>query len=116
MNRGGEAMLYVERDAEGLIIAMHSFPQPNAREEKSAIDEEILDYLNKTVSADSRKLLLSLSDMGIIRLLEDLIDLLIKKNVICYTELPEQTQKKIQERKRLRETFRPQTLTVDNIL
>jgi len=109
-------MLYVERDEKGSIIAMHSLPQPNAREEKSAIDDEILDYLNKTVSADSRKLLLALSDMGIIRLLEDLIDLLIKKNIICYTELPEQTQRKLQERKRLRETQSPQTLTVDNIL
>jgi hypothetical protein len=115
-NLGGETMLYVERDAEGSIIAMHSLPQPNVREEKAVIDEEILDYLIKTVSADSRKLLLALSDMGIIRLVEDLVDLLIKKNIICYTELPEQAQKKIQERRRLRETKIPQTLTVDNIL
>jgi hypothetical protein len=109
-------MLYVERNGEGTIIAMHSSPQPNASEEKSVVDEELLDFLNKTVSADSRKLLLSLSDMGIIRLLEDLIDLLIHKNVIFYTELPEQAQEKIRERKRLRETITPQTLTVDDIL
>jgi hypothetical protein len=109
-------MLYVERDGEGAIIAMHGSPKPNASEEKSIVDEEILDFLNKTVSADSRKLLLSLSDMGIIRLLEDLIDLLIHKNVIFYTELPEQAQEKIRERKRLRETITPQTLTVDDIL
>jgi hypothetical protein len=115
-NRGGKAMLYVERNGEGTIIAMHSSPQPNASEEKSVVDEELLDFLNKTVSADSRKLLLSLSDMGIIRLLEDLIDLLIHKNVIFYTELPEQAQEKIRERKRLRETITPQTLTVDDIL
>ena len=83
-------MLYVERDGEGTIIAMHSSPQPNASEEKTVVDEEILDFLSKTVSADSRKLLLSLSDMGIVRLLEDLIDLLIHKNIIYYTELPEQ--------------------------
>ena len=109
-------MLYVERDGEGKIIAMHSSPKPNVSEEKSVVDEEILDFLNKTVSADSRKLLLSLSDMGIIRLLEDLIDLLIQKNVIFYTELPEQAQEKIRERKHLRETITPQTLTVDDIL
>jgi hypothetical protein len=54
-------MLYVERNGEGTIIAMHSSPQPNASEEKSVVDEELLDFLNKTVSADSRKLLLSLS-------------------------------------------------------
>ncbi len=109
-------MLYVERDGEGRIIAMHSTPKPNASEEKTVVDEEILDFLNKTVSADSRKLLLSLSDMGIIRLLEDLIDLLIQKNVIFYTELPESAQDKIRERKRLRETVSPQTLTVDDII
>lgn len=109
-------MLYVERDGEGAIIAMHSSPQPNASEEKSVVDEEILDFLSKTVSADSRKLLLSLSDMGIVRLLEDLIDLLIHKNIIYYTELPERAQEKIRERKRLRETITPQTLTVDDIM
>ncbi|MCX5856570.1 MAG: hypothetical protein NTZ57_01440 [Deltaproteobacteria bacterium] len=109
-------MLYVERDGEGRIIAMHSTPKQNASEEKTVVDEEILDFLNKTVSADSRKLLLSLSDMGIIRLLEDLIDLLIQKNVIFYTELPESAQNKIRERKRLREKVNPQTLTVDDII
>jgi hypothetical protein len=113
---GGKVMLYVERDGEGTIIAMHSSPKPNASEEKSVVDEEILDFLGKTVSADSRKLLLSLSDMGIVRLLEDLIDLLIHKNIIFYTELPERAQEKIRERKRLRETITPQTLTVDDIM
>ena len=109
-------MLYVERDVEGRIIAMHSTPQSNATEAKTVVDEEILDFLNKTVSADSRKLLLSLSDMGIIRLLEDLIDLLIQKHVICFTELPEQAQERIRERKRLRESMTSQDLTVDNII
>ncbi len=109
-------MLYVERDEEGCIIAMHSTPQANAEEAKSVVDEEILDFLNKTVSADSRKLLLSLSDMGIIRLLEDLIDLLIQKNVIFFTELPDQAQERIRERKRLREAITSQNLTVDDIL
>lgn len=109
-------MLYVERDGEGVIISMHSAPKPNATEEKPVVDEEILDFLNRTVSADSRKLLLSLSDMGIIRMLEDLIDLLIRKNIIQYTELPEQAQEKIRERKRLRDTITPQTLTVEDII
>ena len=109
-------MLYVERDVEGRIIAMHSTPQANAAEAKTVVDEEILDFLNKTVSADYRKLLLSLSDMGIIRLLEDLIDLLIRKHVISFTELPEQAQDRIRERKRLRESITSQNLTVDDII
>jgi hypothetical protein len=109
-------MLYVERTKDGKIVALHSSPHPQSGEEKSVMDEEILDFLHNTVSADSRKLLLSLSDMGIIRLLEDLIDLLIQKNVIFFTELPEQAQERIKERKKLRETLTPQELMVDDIL
>jgi len=63
-----------------------------------------------------KRLLLSLSDMGIIRLLEDLIDLLIRKHIISFTELPEQAQERIRERKRLRESMTSQDLTVDNII
>jgi hypothetical protein len=111
-----KAMLYVERAADGKITALHSSPRPNAGEQKTIVDEEILDFLHTTVSADSRKLLLSLSDMGIIRLLEDLIDLLIQKNIILFTELPGQAQDRITERKRLRETMTPQDLMVDDIL
>jgi hypothetical protein len=109
-------MLYVERDGDGKIIALHSNHHPNTGEQKSIMDEEILDFLHTTVNADSRKLLLSLSDMGIIRLLEDLIDLLIQKNIIFFTELPEQAQERITERKRLREKMASQDLMVDDIL
>jgi hypothetical protein len=109
-------MLYIERDGEGRIIAMHGTPKSNASEEKTVVDDEIIDFLNKAANADSRKLLLSLSDMGIIRLVEDLIDLLIQKNVILYTDLSEHAQEKIRQRKRLREAINSQTLTVDDII
>ena len=109
-------MLFVERSPNGKIAALHSSPHPNAGEHKTIVDEEVLEFLHTTVSADSRKLLLSLSDMGIIRLLEDLIDLLIQKNIILFTELPEQARDRITERKRLRETMTSQDLMVDDIL
>src|SRR4030042_769988 len=109
-------MLYVERSENGKIVALHSSPHPQAGEQKSVMDEEILDFLHTTVSADSRKLLLSLSDMGIIRLLEDLINLLIQKNVIFFTELPPQAQERITERKQIREKIASQELMVDDIL
>jgi hypothetical protein len=109
-------MLYVERARDGKIVALYSSPHPNAGEQKSIMDETILDFLHTTVGADSRKLLLALSDMGIIRMLEDLIDLLIEKNVILFTELPEQAQERITERKRIREIMTSQDLMVDDIL
>ena len=109
-------MLYVERDKDGKIIALHKSPGPKAGEEKSIMDEEIVEFLNKNVDTDPWIQFLSLSDTGIIRILEDLIELLIRKNVILFTELPEHAQLKIRERKRVRETMGPENLMVDDIL
>jgi len=109
-------MLYVERDDKGNIIALHNKPEPGANEQKSIMDEEILEFLNRSVETDPWVQLLSLSDIGIIRILEDLIDLLIRKNIILFTELPEEAQAKIRERKRVRERIDPDHLMVDDIL
>jgi hypothetical protein len=109
-------MLYVERDDNGKIIGLHRSPDPKADEQKSIMDEEILAFLNKNVDTDPWVRLLSLSDIGIIRILEDLIDLLIRKNVILFTDLPEEAQSKIRERKKVRERIAPQDFMVDDIL
>lgn len=109
-------MLYVERDKVGNIIALHIKSESNAREQKAIMDEEILEFLNKSVDTDPWVQLLSLSDIGIIRVLEDLIDLLIKKNVFMLTELPLEAQAKISERKRVRKKIGPDNLMVNDIL
>ena len=109
-------MLYVERDDNGNIIALNNTPLSDADEQKSIMDEEILEFLNKSVKTDPWVQLLSLSDIGIIRILEDLIDLLIRKNIILLTELPEEAQAKIRERKRVRKKIGPDHLMVDDIL
>ena len=44
----------------------------------------------------------TLADLGIARVTEDLIDLLIDKGVISFTELPENAQKKLIDRRGLR--------------
>ena len=109
-------MLFIERDKIGNIIALHVKPEPNSREQKAIMDDEILEFLNKSVDTDPWVQLLSLSDMSIIRILEDLIDLLIRKNIIMLTDLPEKAQTKISERKRVREKMDPGHLMVDDIL
>ena len=80
------------------------------------MDDEILEFLDQSVNTDPWVQLLSLSDIGIIRVLEDLIDLLIRKNIILFTELPEEAQTKIRERKRVRGKITPSDLMVDDIL
>ena len=109
-------MLYVERDKDGKIIALHRSPESNASEQKTIMDEEILDFLNRNVDTDPEMQFLALSDIGIIRIVEDLIDVLIRKNLILFTDLPEDAQAKIRERKRVREIMTDQDLMVDDIL
>ncbi len=109
-------MLYVERDQYGKVAGIFQSPTSKASEEKSLMDEEVLDFLRRTEDTDSWVQLLSMSDVSIIRVLEDLIDLLVKKKVIMLTELPDEAREKISERKRVRQRMEEDQLMVDNIV
>lgn len=109
-------MLYIERNTDGTIAAIHQTPSATTTEQKTLMDEEVLEFLGKEGRLDSWVKLLSLSDVSIIRVLEDLIDLLVKKNVIMMTELPEEARDKLGERKRVRERMEHDQLMVDDIL
>jgi hypothetical protein len=106
-------MLFIERGKDGKIIALHNAPSPGAMEEKSMLDEEVLSFFNST---DSWKHMMAMSDLGTVRILEDLIDILIHKNLINFTELPEHAQKRLRERKELRVKLVSQNLLVDDII
>jgi hypothetical protein len=106
-------MLYVERGKDGRIVALHNASNPAAQEQRSMMDEEVLAFFNTT---ESWKQLMAMSDLGTVRILEDLIDLLVRKNIINFTELPEQAQQRIWERKHLREKIVSQDLLVHDIL
>jgi len=108
-------MLYVERDKNGVIIAIRQTPNENTTEHKSIMDEELIDFL-KGVSSEPWVQMLSLSDMGIIRIVEDLIDILIKKKIIISTELPLEAQQKLRERQQVRQKLENQNPIVDNII
>lgn len=82
----------------------------------SAIDEELLQFLAENGDSDFWEKILSVSDLGIIRILEDLVDLLVAKNLIMFTDLPADAQEKIRERKRVREKMESETLVVDDII
>lgn len=109
-------MLYVERSEDGRITALRATPGPMASEHKSVLDEEVMEFIGCNMSGDSLKQLLSLTDSGAVRILEDLVDLMVRKNLINFMELPEQAQQRIWERKHLREKIVSQELLVHDIL
>lgn len=106
-------MLYVERGKDGKIVALHNAPSPVAQEEKSVLDEEVMAFFD---SSSSWKQLMAISDLETVRILEDLIDILIRKNIIHFTELPEHAQKRLLGRKHMREKIVSDNLLVHDII
>jgi len=98
-------MIYVQRNKSGHIVAIHKHPIEDSDEVKSLLDPEVIDFFYKIDDAESYRKLLSLSDVGIIRVIEDLVEVLVKKNIIRFTDLPEEAQQKIIDRKDARNSL-----------
>lgn len=100
---GPESMPYVNRDENGKIIALLTEPGQDAADKLSASDPEVLAFLQESESDSPTKEFLSSSDLELVRALEDVISLLVDKNIINFTELPEAVQHKLLSRQFARE-------------
>ena len=90
-------MPYIRRDAEGRIDSLlRDAPTPGA-EHLSADHPEVASFLGQAGSAFDRL------DADFVRVIEDVIDTLITKNILNITDLPEQAQAKLFARKSFRE-------------
>jgi hypothetical protein len=93
-------MPYVTRNAAGSIESLHREPGPHAQEFVGADDAEVRRFLGlATAPPDDFGRL----DADFVRVIEDVIDTLIVRNVINITDLPEQAQAKLFARKSFRE-------------
>jgi len=95
-------MPYVTRDTDGRIIAASPTPLDDASELIAADAPELLVFVEGLTGNASE---LALSDMKLIRAIEDIVDLLISKNIICITDLPPAVQNKLLERRSLRHSL-----------
>ncbi len=109
-------MLYIERNPEGSIVAIRQGKAAEGLEPASLLDEEVLSFLQGSGEIDALAQVLSMSDASIIRVLEDLVDLLVRKQVILFTDLPVEAQEKIRQRQRMRQKIGRDQITVDDIL
>lgn len=95
-------MPYVKRDEKGRIVAVDL--QPGAGlSELPAGSPELLEFMR---SLELEQGSLQQSDMRLVRVLEDLIDLLIERDLIRFTDLPLPAQEKLLERRSLRQSLR----------
>jgi hypothetical protein len=98
-------MPYVVRDASGKIVQVFDQPVSASAEPISADSEDYQCYLREHAAqtADDVRRQLAESDAGMARLVEDLVDVLITKGVIKFTDLPAAAGAKYLERQAARE-------------
>lgn len=96
-------MAYIRRDPEGKIIGVFDTPQDDAIEFLSPNAPELLNFLGQTDDANAARSLLSSSDQALIRVLEDLVNTLIDKGVILFTDLPPAAREKLANREKFRD-------------
>lgn len=91
-------MLYAIRNEEGRIISLSETPQAGA-EAVDIKNKEVMEFLSINDEGFSAEEFLQQSDMAVARIFEDLVDVLISKNLIMFTDLPPMAQKKLLGRK-----------------
>lgn len=94
-------MPYVKRDEQGRISAVNLEPGEGLAEIPPGAPE-LLDFMHRLELEQSS---LQQSDMRLVRVLEDLIDLLIARDVIRFTDLPLPAQEKLMERRTMRQSL-----------
>lgn len=98
-------MYYVLRDATGQISSLHRDPVVGAQV-LPPDHPEVRQFMGE---GGESKQFASL-DQGFLRVLEDLIDALIRRNVLCITDLPMEAQLKLFDRKHYREGVQSHSL------
>ncbi len=106
-------MPYIKRNSDGSISSLSLSLNDEHLEHIAATDYELIDFLSFNNETELSKHALAESDKDIARVTEDLIHLLISKNIILFTELPPAVQQKILGREKLRSSI---TDVIDNFL
>ena len=95
-------MIYIKRDKHNKIIAIYSEPQ----EDTVLIDEEdpeLLSFLTDCAMKDKFKYLKS--DLELIRVIEDIIQILMDKDIVHITDFPAPVINKLVKRQKIRQQF-----------
>lgn len=95
-------MPYVKRNEKDEIVAIDD-KQTDTRDQWIEADNpDVLAFFQEEKATGQAKKALTTTDQEMLRVVEDLIDLLMEKQVFIFTELPEAVQTKLNARKKLR--------------
>lgn len=109
-------MPYVARGNSGAIIAVFKDENECARENLSPENEELRAFLGQNRLADKAhertagrakvQRALRQSDADFVRVLDDLIAVMLNKQMMVFTDLPKEARQKLMVRRRLRDRAR----------
>lgn len=97
-------MPHVLRDPDGQLLSLHREPGPGTQF-LPPDHPEVVEFLAGQDGGGFARL-----DADLIRVVEDLVDILIRKQLICLTDLPLEAQDKLFARKSFRERRAGQSL------
>ncbi len=98
-------MPYVSRNTTGVIIELHDVPPTADSQWLGDTDPEVISFLQRMRMSEQVSHSLSATDYEMIRVVEDLVDLLIEKKIFIFTELPQAVQEKLGARKNIRKNM-----------
>jgi len=92
-------MPYVCRNSEGKVVALFGEAAPEAQESLPVSHPDVIEFLGGASAA----VLFNSLDIDFVRVTEDLIYTLIDKGILQFTDLPQEAQRKLNERASFRE-------------
>ncbi|MDR2925432.1 MAG: hypothetical protein LBU76_05725 [Azoarcus sp.] len=94
--------LYAKKDTNARIVALSRDPGDPADPGWHCLPSdapEVIDFIKELIGQDRTDKELSDSDLSFVRVLEDVIDLLIQRSIILFTDLPLPAQTKLLQRR-----------------
>jgi hypothetical protein len=96
-------MRYVSRDENGKIEAIFSYPVEGAEETLEDADPDLVAFVLGGESDSTLRAYLASTDSELLRIIEDVVNVLVENNLVLLTDFPEAAQTKLMRRHSIRE-------------
>ncbi len=95
-------MIYVERNEQGNITSL-SLTSSTTNEEISVGSPELIEFIKHAPNCDElTSLVLNRLDLDMVRVIEDLLDIMIDRDLLRFTDLPIPVQDKLMFKRKIR--------------
>jgi len=100
-------MIYIKRNANNEIEDLQFSNLPGYTQ-TSLFEPEIKAFLENTQNEELIKKVLTNLDLDMVRVIEDMVNLMVEKGLILFTDLPEPVQNKLMFKRSLRKSLKPE--------